>query len=178
MLPPAPAPDAVMFRTTPWRTAGYIAVTALAAWCGAATTIMIMSIATGGFWRGVEFAFSATVIAPAIVGSALGIWLGGAMRVWARVSAAGVELGNPRSLLIAWPDVETAVQRGRWIFTTVEVVLRHDAPVALQEAKGRLPRERVRAGRRGYPVWPALYAGGTDAFAAALREHGVEVRRP
>ncbi|MET7396017.1 hypothetical protein ABZS66_21240 [Dactylosporangium sp. NPDC005572] len=178
MLPPAPAPEAVLFRATPRRTAGYIAVCALATWCLLALASALVSLNTGGFWDGVRFAFSPVVILPALAGSGLGLLITGAARVWARLSAAGLELGHPRSILVAWPDVEAAVRRGRWIFTTVEIVLRPDAPVAEHDGKGRLPMHRMRRGRRGYSLWPALYDGGVDAFTDALARHGVEVRRP
>ncbi|GGM21932.1 hypothetical protein ACFFX1_00880 [Dactylosporangium sucinum] len=178
MLPPAPAPDAVLFRTMPWRTAGYFAVSALATWAAVATADTIIAAAAGSLERGLEYAFSLRLLVPLAIGIGLGFWIASPTRAWTRVSAVGVEIGSPRSVLIALPDVETAVRRDRWIFTTVDIVPRPDAPVALQEAKGRLPMLRVRGGRRGYPVWPALYAGGTDAFTAALAGHGVEVRRP
>ncbi|UWZ51196.1 hypothetical protein Daura_31095 [Dactylosporangium aurantiacum] len=182
MIPPPPAPDAVLFRGSTGRVVACYAVLAVLGWlCAAGFYVGLAALLGWSVGRTVDFVILPQFVVPLV--TVLGVLVGILIRSphWVRLSAAGVEIGTTRAraVLIPWSGVESATVRGRSVFANLDVVPHPAAVAALQDAEGQLPRMRTRGGRRGYPVQVGLFPSGPAAVTAALRARGVpEVRRP
>lgn len=182
VIPPPPAPDAVLFRSSTGRTVACYAGSAVLVWLSAAGISAGLATLLGRpVDRTVDFLTLPPLLIPLV--TVLGVSLGMLIRSphWVRLSAAGVEVGTPfaRAVLIPWSDVASATVRGRSVLAVLDVVPHPAAMPSLQDTDGQPPRMRTRGGWRGHPVRVGLFPGGPGAVTAALRARGVpETRRP
>lgn len=182
MIPPPPAPDAVLFRSSTGRAVASHAAAVVFVWlCAAGFYVGLSALLGWPIGRTIEFVTLPMFFVPIL--TVLGVSLGMLIRSphWVRLSAAGVEIGTTRarSVLIPWSGVESATVRGRSVLANLDVVPHPAALSSVQDAEGRQPRMRTRGGRRGYPVQAGLFPGGAAAVKAALHARGVaEARRP
>jgi hypothetical protein len=183
VIPPPPAPDAILFRSSTGRAVAVYAGAAVFVWLSVAGFYVgLTALLDGPVGRSVAFwLLPQSLISPVV---SLSVPLGMLVRSphWVRLSAAGLEIGttNARAVLIPWSGVESATVRGRSILANLDVVPHPAALISLQDGQGRLPRMRRRGGRRGYPVAAGLFPGGPGPMTAALRTRGVvpEARPP
>ena len=182
VIPPPPAPDAVLFRSSTGRVVAGVAGINVFIWLFGAVIYMGLAALLG---RPVDRTVDVITLPPFFVlfVAGLGVPLGVLISSphWVRLSAAGVEIGTPhvRAVLIPWSGVESATVRGRSVFTILDVVPHPAATAALQDAEGQPPRRRTRGGRRGYPVQVGLFPHGPRPVTAALRARGIpEARLP
>jgi hypothetical protein len=152
----APATDAVLFRSSPWRT--FIAILALLMISFGAVSPIVALIAggTGNPWW--ETAVQAAAISTLAAGGYA--WsTRGALKTWIRISSGGLELAAQDSdpILLAWPDIAHVTVRRQGIRSILEVT-----PVDL---------DRVHPMQGDGPGGPAMTetAEGT-AFTADLTE--------
>jgi len=153
----APAADAVLFRSSPWRT--FIAVFLLLMVSFAAVS-PIVALAVGGtgnpWWQ--TFAQAASI---SVVAAGAYAWsTRGALRTWIRISSGGLEVAAQDSdpILLAWEDIESVVVRRSGLRSVLEVT-----PVDLDRVH---PVDDDRG-----PGGPALtLTGDGPAFTADLSE--------
>ena len=124
----APAADAVLFRSSPWRT--FIAVFALLmiSFRAVSPIVALLAGGTGNPWWQTALE-AATISALAAGGYA---WsTRGALKTWIRMSSGGLEVAAQDSdpILLAWPDIDHVVVRRQGIRAILEVT-----PVDLDRA--------------------------------------------
>ncbi|WP_344612179.1 hypothetical protein [Dactylosporangium salmoneum] len=155
---------------------------AVLAWlCAAGFYVGLTALLGGPVGRIVQFVVLPQFTTPLLAVLGASLWMLIRSPYWVRLSAAGVEVGTTRAraVLIPWSGVESATLRGWSVFANLDVVPHPVAMIALQDAKGDLPRMRTRGGRRGYRVQVGLFPGGSAAVTAALRARGIpEARLP
>ncbi|GIF24493.1 hypothetical protein Ate02nite_72230 [Paractinoplanes tereljensis] len=152
----APATDAVLFRSSPWRT--FIAVFLLLMVSFAAVS-PIVAIAVGGtgnpWWQTFTQAGAISAVAAGLYA-----WsTRGALKTWVRVSSGGLELAAQDSdpILLAWEDIESVVVRRVGMRSVLDVT-----PVDL---------DRVHPVDDEGPGGPAMTdTGDGPAFTADLSE--------
>jgi hypothetical protein len=176
VIPPQPAPDAVLFRSSTGRVVAFsVGVAVLVGLSAAGVYAGLAALLGRPVERTVDFITLPPIFIPFV--TVLSVLLGLLIRSphWVRLSAAGVEIGTPhaRAVLIPWSAVESATVRGRSVLASLDVVPRSTAMAALQDAEGQPPWMRKRGGRRGYFVQAGLFPSGPGAVTAALRARGV-----
>jgi hypothetical protein len=152
----APARDAVLFRSSPWRT--FLAVFAILLISYLAVSPLVAIVAGGTGDSGSSTVAQAVVIG-ALVAAVYAYSSRAALNTWVRVSAAGLELAAQGSdpILLAWADIESVVVRRVGLRTVLDVT-----PVDL---------DRVHPVQGGGPGWPAMeMTDHGEAFAADLSE--------
>ncbi|MFI5889335.1 hypothetical protein ACIA5D_04355 [Actinoplanes sp. NPDC051513] len=152
----APAADAVLFRSSPWRT--FIAVFALLMISfGAVSPIVALMVGGTGnpWWQTALEAASISVLAAG--GYA---WsTRGALTTWIRLSSGGLEVAAQDSdpILLAWPDIAHVEVRRQGIRAVLEIT-----PIDL---------DRVHPVQDEGPGGPAMTETATGtAFTADLTE--------
>jgi hypothetical protein len=152
----APATDAVLFRSSPWRT--FIAIFALLmiSFGAVSPIVALMAGGTGNPWW--QTAVQAAAISILAAGGYA--WsTRGALKTWVRISSGGLELAAQDSdpILLAWPDIAHVTVRRQGIRSVLEVT-----PVDL---------DRVHPVQGEGPGGPAMTeTGGGTAFTADLTE--------
>jgi hypothetical protein len=149
----APARDAVLFRSSPWRTFLAVFVILLVSYLAVSPVVALITSGSGG----------STVAQAVVIGGAVAAvyaWSSrAALNTWVRVSAAGLELAAQGSdpILLAWADIDSVVVRRVGLRTVLDVT-----PVDL---------DRVHPVQGEGPGWPAMEVTDTGvAFAADLSE--------
>ncbi|GAA3240788.1 hypothetical protein ACFO1B_08435 [Dactylosporangium siamense] len=181
MIPPPPAPDAVLFRSSTGRILAFSAGVAVLVGLSAAGVYVGLAALLGRpVDRTVDLITLLPVFMPLVTIVSVSLALLIRSPPWVRLSAAGVEIGTPhaRAVLIPWSAVESATLRSRSVLAGLDVVPQSTAIAALQDADGQLPRTRTRDGRRSYFVQVGLFPGGPAEVTAALRARGVPEARP
>ncbi|MGA5301605.1 hypothetical protein ACPCHT_16880 [Nucisporomicrobium flavum] len=153
----APADDAVLFRSSPWRTftvmfavlfVAYVSVSPLVAY--------LLGAAREPWW---STAAQAAVIGTIVAGG-YALTSRSALRTWVRASSGGLELASEGSdpVLLAWPDIDHVVVRRSGLRTVLDVT-----PVDL---------DRVHPIAEGDDGWPALHdeEDGSPSFTADLTQ--------
>jgi hypothetical protein len=151
----APARDAVLFRSSPWRT--FLAVFVILLVSYLVVSPLVGLVVPGGDSAGATVAEA--VVIGAVVAAAYAWSSRAALTTWVRVSAAGLELAAQGSdpIMLAWADIDSVVVRRVGLRTILDVT-----PVDL---------DRVHPVQGEGPGWPAMEV--TDegvAFAADLSE--------
>jgi len=181
VIPPPPAPDAVTFNISTARSVAFYVGVAAFGWLFVAgfyvglTALEVVPVGwTVGLW------LLPQSLAASLITACGPLWMLSRRPPWARLSAAGLEIGtaNALAVLIPWSGVDSATVRGRSIFATLDVVPHPHAPISLQQGRGRHPQMRRRGGRQCYPVWAGLFPGGPGAVTAALRARRVPELHP
>ena len=157
----APARDAVLFRSSPWRT--FLAVFVILSVSYLAVSPLVALIVRGGGETARSTVAEAVVIG-AVVAAAYAWSSRAALTTWVRVSAAGLELAAQGSdpIMLAWADIDSVVVRRVGLRTVLDVT-----PVDLD----RVHPVQVDPVLGEGPGWPAMEV--TDegvAFAADLSE--------
>ncbi len=151
----APAGDAVLFRSSPFRTFVAVSVVVAAAYL-LVSPLVDRITGDGGDLRATAVQAG---VAGLLVGGALALSARSSLPTWVRVSAAGLELAAQGSdpVLLAWPDIKAVVVRRSLTRTVLEVT-----PVDL---------DRVHPVDGEGPGWPAMTETGTGtAFTADLTQ--------
>jgi len=151
----APAADAVVFRSAPWRT--FLAVFMVVAVAYAAVSPLV------GRLLGADDRWWMTLVQASVIGvlvaGGFGLSARSSLTTWVRVSGAGLELAAQGSdpILLAWPDIGHVTVRRDGARTVLDVT-----PVDL---------DRVHPVDRTGPGWPTMTetASGT-AFTADLTQ--------
>ncbi|MEV8508656.1 hypothetical protein AB0368_28045 [Actinoplanes sp. NPDC051475] len=153
----APAADAVLFRSSPWRTFGVLFAVLLIAYVAVSPLVaLLLGAPDDPWWSTVA---QGAVIATLVAGG-YALSSRSALRTWVRASSAGLELAAEGSdpVLLAWPDIEHVAVRRSGLRTVLDVT-----PVDL---------DRVHPVAEGDEGWPALHdeEDGLPAFTADLTQ--------
>ena len=159
----APAADAVLFRSSPWRTFVALFVILMVSFAAVSPIVAIILGGTGNPW------WQTALQAGAICGLAAAAYAystRAALTTWVRVSTGGLELAAQGSdpILLGWPDIATVVVRRVGLRNVLDVT-----PVDMDRVH---PVQGEGAG------WPAMTE--TDrgpAFTADLSEVWPSPRR-
>jgi hypothetical protein len=155
-----PADDAVLFRSSPWRTFALLSGTLLLAY-------VIVSPLVALFLGAPDDPWWSTLIQGAVVGAvtagAYALTSRSALSTWVRASSGGLELAAQGSdpVLLAWPDIDHVVVRRDGLRTMLDVT-----PVDL---------DRVHPVSEADEGWPAIRDDESDplgrpAFTADLTQ--------
>jgi hypothetical protein len=151
----APADDAVLFRSSPWRTFVAMFLVIVVAYVAVSPVVGMLLETDDPWWL--------TLLQAAVIGmltaGAFGLSARSSLSTWVRVSSAGLELAAQGSdpVLLSWPDIKHVTVRRAGARTVLEVT-----PVDL---------DSVHPVDHQGPGWPALAdtAYGT-AFTADLTQ--------
>ena len=152
----APARDAVLFRSSPWRT--FLAVFVILLVSYLAVSPLVALIGRGG-GDSAGSTVSQAIVIGAVVAAAFAWSSRAALTTWVRVSAAGLELAAQGSdpIMLAWADIDSVVVRRVGLRTVLDVT-----PVDL---------DRVHPVPGDGPGWPAMeITDDGEAFMADLSE--------
>ena len=156
----APAGDAVLFRSSPWRTFALLAGTLLVAYVIVSPLVALLLGAPEESWWSI-LAQGAAV--GALVAGAYTLTSRSALSTWVRASSGGLELAAQGSdpVLLAWPDIDHVVVRRDGLRTMLDVT-----PVDL---------DRVHPLAEEDEGWPAIRDDEADplgrpAFTADLTQ--------
>ncbi|MEU4237909.1 hypothetical protein [Actinoplanes sp. NPDC026619] len=116
----APATDAVLFRSSPWRT--FIAIfLLLMVSFGAVSPIVALAVGGTGnpWWQ----TFTEAGVISALAAGGYAWSTRGSLTTWVRISSGGLEVAAQDSdpILLTWPDIETVVVRRQGIRAVLEV---------------------------------------------------------
>lgn len=156
----APADDAVLFRSSPWRTFSLMFAIVLAAYVAVSPVVALILGAEADPWW-------STLLQGATIGAILsalyGISARSTLSTWVRASSGGLELAAQGSdpVLLAWPDIDHVVVRRDGLRTVLDVT-----PIDL---------DRVHPVAEGDEGWPAIRDDeddpqGRPAFTADLTQ--------
>jgi hypothetical protein len=115
----APADDAVLFRSSPWRTFALLAGALLVAYTIMTPVVALLLDTDSPWWSTLaEGAVVAVVVAAAYCVTARS-----ALSTWVRASSGGLELAAQGSdpVLLAWPDIDHVVVRRDGLRTVLDV---------------------------------------------------------
>jgi hypothetical protein len=150
VIPPPPAPDAVLFRSSLGRVVALHAGAAVVGWLSVAVFSVGLAAVMG--WPVARIAgglVGPALIFPTVV---LGVPLVRLVRSphWIRLSAAGVEIGttDAKAVLIPWSGVESATVHGASIFANLDIVAHPTR------------QSRCSTARAGYPGRAGATGGG------------------
>ncbi|UQU65646.1 hypothetical protein COUCH_04790 [Couchioplanes caeruleus] len=153
----APADDAVLFRSSPWRTFSVMFAVLFVAYVAVSPLVAHLLGAPRDAWW--TTAAQATVIGVVVAGG-YALTSRSALRTWVRASSGGLELASEDSdpVLLAWPDIDHVVVRRSGLRTVLDVT-----PVDL---------DRVHPVAEGDDGWPALHdeQDGSPSFTADLTQ--------
>ena len=156
----APANDAVLFRSSRWRTFAILALVLLVAYVAVSPLVALFLEAPDDPWW-------STLVQGAVVGAtvagAYALTARSALSTWVRASSGGLELAAQGSdpVLLAWPDIDHVVVRRDGLRTVLDVT-----PVDL---------DRVHPVSEEDEGWPAIRDDDADpqgrpAFTADLTQ--------
>ncbi len=153
----APARDAVLFRSHPWRTFLLIFVAVLIAYVAVTPLVTLVLGATSDPW------WSTVIQGASIAAVTAGIYAltsRSSLRTWVRASSGGLELAAEGSdpILLAWTDIDHVSVHRDGFRTVLDVT-----PVNL---------DRVHPISEADEGWPALHdePDGSPAFTADLTQ--------
>jgi hypothetical protein len=156
----APADDAVLFRSSPWRTFALLSGTLLTAYILVSPLVALVLGAPDEPWW--STLLQGAVIAI-VVSGAYALTARSALSTWVRASSGGLELAAQGSdpVLLAWPDIDHVVVRRDGLRTVLDVT-----PVDL---------DRVHPVSEEDEGWPAIRdddadPAGRPAFTADLTQ--------
>ena len=156
----APADDAVLFRSSPWRTFALLSGTLLTAYILVSPLVALVLGAPDEPWW--STLLQGAVIAI-VVSGAYALTARSALSTWVRASSGGLELAAQGSdpVLLAWPDIDHVVVRRDGLRTMLDVT-----PVDL---------DRVHPVSDEAEGWPAIRdddadPAGRPAFTADLTQ--------
>jgi hypothetical protein len=156
----APADDAVLFRSSPWRTFAVLSGTLLTAYILVSPLVALVLGAPDEPWW--STLLQGAVIAI-VVSGAYALTARSALSTWVRASSGGLELAAQGSdpVLLAWPDIDHVVVRRDGLRTVLDVT-----PVDL---------DRVHPVSEEDEGWPAIRdddadPAGRPAFTADLTQ--------
>ena len=153
----APAEDAVLFRSSPWRTFAVMSGALFVAYVAVSPVVAYLLGAPRDSWW--STCAQAAVIGVLVAGG-YALSSRSALRTWVRASSGGLELAAQGSdpVLLAWPDIDHVVVRRRGLRTVLDVT-----PVDL---------DRVHPVSDGADGWPALHdeEDGSPSFTADLTQ--------
>ena len=152
----APAADAVLFRSSPWRTFATVFALLMISFGAVSPFAVLLAGGTGNPW------WQTGLQAAAISAVAAGLYAWstrGALKTWIRLSSGGLEVAAQDSdpILLAWPDIAGVVVRRQGIRAILEVT-----PVDLDRV------HPVQGEGPGGPAMTETAAG--PAFTADLTE--------
>nr|BFE74965.1 hypothetical protein GCM10020092_082660 [Actinoplanes digitatis] len=129
----APAPDAVLFRSSTLRSLLILVATTVAAWVLAKVLISAL-VGHGVGWGDLGSSLLFPMVVPLTVfgGTA---WQQRGRPTWIRVSGLGIELaqrGDP--VFVPWSQIAEARVRRRWVFAVLEIT-----PADLYAVRSALP---------------------------------------
>lgn len=156
----APADDAVLFRSSPWRTFAWLSGTVMLAYVIVSPLVALFLGAPDDPWWSTAAQGAA---AGVLVAGAYGLTSRSALSTWVRASSGGLELAAQGSdpVLLAWPDIDHVVVRRDGLRTMLDVT-----PVDL---------DRVHPVADATEGWPAIRDDEADplgrpAFTADLTQ--------
>ena len=152
----APAADAVLFRSSPWRTFVALFVILMVSFAAVSPIVALVLGGTGNPWW--QTALQAAVIS-ALAAGGYAYSTRAALTTWVRVSTGGLELAAQGSdpILLAWADIATVVVRRAGLRNVLDVT-----PVEMDRVH---PVQGEGAG------WPAMTETARGpAFTADLSE--------
>jgi hypothetical protein len=156
----APADDAILFRSSPWRTFSLMFAVLLVAYVAVSPLVTLVLGAEGDPWW--STLLQGAVLA-AVVSGLYGVSARSALNTWVRASSGGLELAAQGSdpVLLAWPDIDHVVVRRDGLRTVLDVT-----PVDL---------DRVHPVSEEDEGWPAIRDDDADpqgrpAFTADLTQ--------
>ncbi|GAA3350286.1 hypothetical protein GCM10020358_75600 [Amorphoplanes nipponensis] len=156
----APADDAVLFRSSPWRTFALLAGALLAAYAIVSPLVALVLGAPDDPWWST---LAQGAVVAVVVAGAYAVSSRAALSTWVRASSGGLELAAQGSdpVLLAWPDIDHVVVRRDGLRTVLDVT-----PVDL---------DRVHPVSEEDEGWPAIRDDETDpqgrpAFTADLTQ--------
>ena len=163
-IPPAdvepPADDAVLFRSSPWRTFALISLVLLLAYVGVSPLVALFLDAPDDPWWST---LAQGAVVAVVVAGAYALSARSALSTWVRASSGGLELAAQGSdpVLLAWPDIDHLVVRRDGLRTVLDVT-----PVDL---------DRVHPVSEEDEGWPTLRDDDADpegrpAFTADLTQ--------
>jgi hypothetical protein len=151
----APADDAVLFRSSPWRTFLAVFLVIVVAYVLVSPLVGVLLDADDPWWLTLVQA----AVLGALVAGAIGLSARSSLSTWVRISRAGLELAAQGSdpVLLAWPDVKHVTVRRDGARTVLDVT-----PVDL---------DSVHPVDREGPGWPTMTETGSGtAFTADLTQ--------
>jgi hypothetical protein len=152
----APADDAVLFRSSPWRTFALLSGAVLLAYVAVSPLVeLLMGAPDDPWWSTV----AQGAVIGALVAGGYAVSARSGLSTWVRASSGGLELAAQGSdpVLLAWPDIASVVVRRVGLRTVLDVT-----PVDL---------DSVHPVQGAGPGWPTMT--DTDhgaAFTADLSE--------
>ncbi|MFI7541038.1 hypothetical protein [Actinoplanes sp. NPDC049599] len=156
----APADDAVLFRSSPWRTFALLSGALLVAYVMVSPLVTLVLGAPGEPWWSI---LAQGAVVAVLVAGAYSLTSRSALSTWVRASAGGLELAAQGSdpVLLAWPDIDHVVVRREGLRTVLDVT-----PVDL---------DRVHPVSGADEGWPAIVDDEADplgrpAFTADLTQ--------
>ena len=156
----APADDAVLFRSSPWRTFALLSGTLLVAYVLVSPLVALLLGAPAESWRAT---LAQGAVIAAVVAGGYAVSARSALSTWVRASSGGLELAAQGSdpVLLAWPDIDHVVVRRDGLRTVLDVT-----PVDL---------DRVHPVSEEDEGWPAIRDDDADplgrpAFTADLTQ--------
>jgi hypothetical protein len=171
----APADDAVLFRSAPWRTFALMSAVLLVAYVGASPLVALLLDAPDEPWWSALAQGAAVAV---VVAGAYALSARSALPTWVRASSGGLELAAQGSdpVLLAWRDIDHVVVRRDGLRTVLDVTpvdLDRVHPVS-EEDEGWPPLRDDDADPEGRPaftadltqVWP-----GPRALRRELARH-------
>jgi hypothetical protein len=116
----APADDAVLFRSSPWRTFAVLSGTLLAAYVIVSPLVALVLGAPDDPWWST---LAQGAVVAVLVAGAYALSSRSALSTWVRASAGGLELAAQGSdpVLLAWPDIDHVVVRRDGLRTMLDV---------------------------------------------------------
>lgn len=156
----APADDAVLFRSSPWRTFALLSGTLLVAYVLVSPLVALLLGAPAESWWAT---LAQGAVVAAVVAGGYAVSARSALSTWVRASSGGLELAAQGSdpVLLAWPDIDHVVVRRDGLRTVLDVT-----PVDL---------DRVHPVSEEDEGWPAIRDDDADplgrpAFTADLTQ--------
>lgn len=156
----APADDAVLFRSSPWRTFAVLSGTLLVAYVLVSPLVALLMGAPEDPWWST---LAQGAVVGALVAGGYALSSRSALSTWVRASSGGLELAAQGSdpVLLAWPDIDHVVVRRDGLRTLLDVT-----PVDL---------DRVHPVSDSDEGWPAIRDDDADplgrpAFTADLTQ--------
>jgi hypothetical protein len=153
----APAGDAVLFRSSPWRTFAAIFVAILLTYSAVSPLVSHLVGAPAESWTAT---LAQGLVIALITAGAYELSARATLRTWVRASSGGLELAAQGSdpVLLAWSDIDHVVMRREGFRTMLDVT-----PVNL---------DRVHPVDEGVDGWPVLHdePDGSPAFTADLTQ--------
>jgi hypothetical protein len=159
----APADDAILFRSSPWRTFAVMFVVLLVAYVAVSPVVALLIGAPADPWW-------STVVQGAVIGAVVAggyaLCARASLSTWVRASSGGLELAAQGSdpILLAWPDIDHVVVRRDGLRTVLDVTpVDLDRVHPVSDADGGWPTIRDDAddpkGRQAFTadlteVWP------------------------